>query len=151
MPAHVNPYLICTLFRQVAQSLKQSPRSVHAHAVLAALAWLHSLSHVLLLPNPVSTAVWGRGTLQSQLAGNCLENNGNQVSRRSVCLDVSWLFLVFPADSSDSVLALVFCSLWKIILCWCLDMGRTELAVTFGDLAGSLCLPSASGIQMERH
>lgn len=81
---------------------------MHAYAVLAALPWLHSLSHVLLLPNSVSTAVWGRGRLESQLAGNCLESNGNQVSRRSICLDVSWLPLVFPVDSSDSVLALFF-------------------------------------------
>lgn len=93
----------------VAQSLKGGPRFVHAYAVHA-VSWLYSVSHVSLLANSLSTAVCsskGR-TLESQLAENCLKNNGNQVSEMRMCLDVTWLPLVFPAESSDSILALFF-------------------------------------------
>lgn len=102
-------------FRQVAQSLKQSPHFVHAYAMLAPLAWLYSVSHVSLFSNSLSTAACSnkrRRTLASQLAENRLKTNGNQVSKMRICLDVTWLPLVFPAESSDSVLVL-FLSLWK--------------------------------------
>lgn len=57
-----------------------------------------------------------------------------------ICLDVTWLPLVFPAESSDSVLVL-FLSLCEIHPLLMLDMGRTELGVAFGDfiLADTTC------------
>lgn len=83
---------------------------MHAYAVLAPLAWLYSVSHVSLLSDSVSSAVCGNKcrTLESQLAENCLKNNGNQVFKMRMCLDVTWLPSVFPAESSDSILALFF-------------------------------------------
>lgn len=79
--------------------------------MLALLAWLYSVSHVSLLSNSLSTAVCGNKCgrmLESQLAENRLKNNGNQVSKMQMCLDVTWLSLVFPAESSDSTLAFFF-------------------------------------------
>lgn len=78
--------------------------------------------------------------LESQLAENSLKNNGNQVSKIRMCLDVTWLPLVSPADCSDSILTLffAFCENHPPSM---VRYGRAELGGTLGDfiLADTAC------------
>lgn len=78
--------------------------------------------------------------LESQLAKNSLKNNGNQVSKMRMCLDVTWLPSVFPAESSDSILTLFFAFCENQPPSMARD-GRAELGGTLGDciLADTAC------------
>lgn len=49
-----------------------------------------------------------------------------------MCLDVTWLPLVFPAENSDSILALSF-ALYENCSPLIVRYERTELGMTLGD------------------